>query len=130
MKVGDENPEILFTIKDITTNETVGKLVDALVIKEVFQSVSDGKSKIALAITDKGVDTSATDTFLQMAANIGMIQGGGSGAEGLCVKRIINISMSASEGCQIMPLTCMGAGGDIIMKPFAKADISVTERSV
>lgn len=54
MKVGDENPEILFTIKDITTNETVGKLVDALVIKEVFQSVSDGKSKIALAITDKG----------------------------------------------------------------------------
>ena len=37
---------------------------------ELFQSVSNGKSKIAGAITDKGVVTSATDTFDTMASNI------------------------------------------------------------
>lgn len=39
-------------------------------IDEVFQSVSDGKELIADAITDKGVPTSATDTFATMAQNI------------------------------------------------------------
>lgn len=37
---------------------------------DLFQSVSDGKSKIAGAITDKGVNTSATDSFDTMAGNI------------------------------------------------------------
>ena len=41
---------------------------------ELFQSVSDGKNKIAEAITDKGVSTSATDTFDTMASNIRNIQ--------------------------------------------------------
>ena len=36
----------------------------------LFQSVSNGKSKIAGAITDKGVTTSASDTFETMATNI------------------------------------------------------------
>lgn len=42
--------------------------------KELFQSVSDGKNKIAEAITDKGVATSATDTYDTMASNIRNIQ--------------------------------------------------------
>lgn len=47
---------------------------------ELFQSVSDGKSKIAGAITDKGITTSASDTFQTMANNISQITtGGGSG---------------------------------------------------
>lgn len=48
---------------------------------ELFQSVSDGKTKIAGAITDKGVLTSATDTFQTMADNISQIttSSGGSG---------------------------------------------------
>lgn len=46
---------------------------------ELFQSVSDGKSKIAGAITDKGVATSANDTFDTMAGNIRNIQSGGGG---------------------------------------------------
>lgn len=49
-------------------------------LSEVFQSVSNGKSLIAAAITDKGVETAADDTFQTMATNIGNIQtGGGSG---------------------------------------------------
>lgn len=43
-------------------------------VKELFQSVSDGKTKIAEAVTDKGVPTSATDTFDEMATNIRNIE--------------------------------------------------------
>lgn len=43
----------------------------------LFQSVSDGKSKIAGAITDKGVITSATDSYDTMAGNIRNIKTGG-----------------------------------------------------
>lgn len=46
-------------------------------IAEVKKSVSDGKSRVASAITDKGVATEATDTFDTMAENIRKISGGG-----------------------------------------------------
>lgn len=46
-------------------------------VAEVKKSVSDGKSKVASAITDKGVATEATDTFDTMAENIGKISSGG-----------------------------------------------------
>lgn len=52
--------------------------VIAAKLNEVFQSVSDGKSLIASAITDKGVTTEADATFQTMAANIWKISGGGS----------------------------------------------------
>ena len=39
-------------------------------ISELFQSVSNGKTLIASAITDKGISTSNTDTFETMAINI------------------------------------------------------------
>ena len=42
-------------------------------INEVFQSVSDGKVKIASAITDMGVETASDATFAQMADNITLI---------------------------------------------------------
>ena len=45
-------------------------------ITELFTSVSDGKSAIAAAITDKGVETAADATFQQMADNIAQIQTG------------------------------------------------------
>lgn len=45
-------------------------------LDKLFQSVSDGKTLVASAITDKGVDTLATDTFQTMADNIGKIQTG------------------------------------------------------
>lgn len=45
-------------------------------VTELFTSVSDGKSAIAAAITDKGVTTAADATFQQMANNILDIQTG------------------------------------------------------
>lgn len=45
-------------------------------IKELFQDVSNGKTLVANAITDKGVNTLATDTFQVMATNIGKISSG------------------------------------------------------
>lgn len=45
-------------------------------VDELFQSVSDGKSKIAAAVTDKGVQTAATDSFSTMAGKIGQIETG------------------------------------------------------
>lgn len=44
---------------------------------DIKKSVSDGKSKVASAITEKGVSTEATDTFDIMAENIGQIKSGG-----------------------------------------------------
>lgn len=45
-------------------------------VAEVKKSVSDGKFKVASAITDKGVATEATDSFDIMAENVGKIQTG------------------------------------------------------
>lgn len=76
-----EEYQVLDTAESVQENMEAGKLVDALVVKEVFQSVSSGKILIASAITDKGVSTDATDAFSVMAENIGKIEsGGGSGS--------------------------------------------------
>ena len=59
------------TIEDTAGNFTATNVEEAL--SELFQSVSNGKTLIASAITDKGVTTSNTDTFEVMAANINKI---------------------------------------------------------
>ena len=67
---------------DINANfEDVENSIDQLNdnMQEVFQSVSSGKAKIAEAITDKGVSTSATASFDTMANNIENIETGGGG---------------------------------------------------
>lgn len=74
--------DILKTVENVTENTEEGKSVDALVIKEVFQNVSDGKVLLASAITDKGVLTDAEDSFAVMAGNIGQIEMGSSGSSG------------------------------------------------
>lgn len=76
------------TDEDIVTAQNI-KLVDTSnnfeatdvegALSELFQSASNGKSKIATAITGKGVNTSASDTFEQMATNIGQISTGSTG---------------------------------------------------
>lgn len=47
-------------------------------VEECFTSVSNGKRLLAEAITEKGVETSSTDTFSQMHDNILEIPSGGS----------------------------------------------------
>lgn len=54
---------------------TTDKTVKGAIV-ELFQSVSNGKTLVANAITDKGVNTLATDTFQTMATNISRISSG------------------------------------------------------
>lgn len=73
--------QIQNVVSDVNTNfsdveDAIGQLNEN--VEELFQSVSNGKEVIAEAITDKGVPTSATDTFNQMANNIRNIESGGS----------------------------------------------------
>ena len=59
------------TIADTANNFTSTNVEGALA--ELFQSVSNGKTLIASAITDKGIATSNNDTFQTMANNISKI---------------------------------------------------------
>lgn len=60
-------------------------------VSQVKKSVSDGKSKVASAITDKGVATEATDTFDTMAENVGKIQ------TGISLTQVIGTSTTTSN---------------------------------
>lgn len=63
----DSNSNKIGDLSGLETTEN-DNLVDA--INDCFQYVSNGKILIADAITDKGIETSATDTFQTMANNI------------------------------------------------------------
>jgi hypothetical protein len=65
-----------YAVKD--SNDNVDKLEEVLdavdlEMDQLFQSVSNGKTLVAGAITDKGVNTSPTDTFAVMAGKIDAI---------------------------------------------------------
>ena len=60
-----------------TSENPVQNKVITQKLNEVFQSVSNGKSLIASAITDKGVETASDATFEVMAENILSISSGG-----------------------------------------------------
>ena len=62
-------------VNDLTTGGTT-KALSAEQGKILFQSVSDGKSKVARAITDMGVTTSATSTYEDLASKIKQIKTG------------------------------------------------------
>ena len=64
-----------YTVLEITKNQKPIQLQ----LNELFQSVSNGKTLIASAITDKGITTSNTDTFQTMADNIAQIEQGVTG---------------------------------------------------
>ena len=61
----------------ISENPVQNKVITAK-LNEVFQSVSDGKNKIAAAITDKGINTAADAAFNTMSENIKKIETGSS----------------------------------------------------
>lgn len=69
--------DVLVTMDGITITPYERMTKEYPSLNEVFQSVSNGKGLIADAITDKGVITSATDTFATMADNIRRIPSGG-----------------------------------------------------
>lgn len=72
----EEEPPL--TAEDVVYSDTenVKQAIDGL-----KSSVSDGKSLVASAITDKGVPTAQDATFAQMAENIGQIETGGGGTD-------------------------------------------------
>ena len=83
-KINDVVKDVNANFSDVTKGiENLTKSTSDLDSKydELFQSVSDGKKKVAEAITDKGVTTSATDTFDTMAGNISNISSGGGGLD-------------------------------------------------
>lgn len=68
-------------VQDANSNfEEVNSAISGLNtnVNKLFQSVSSGKAKVAEAITDKGVSTSADASFDEMANNIRSIESGGS----------------------------------------------------
>ena len=70
--------EVVRSLEDVNITQPKS-FVD--LVTQVKKSVSDGKSKVASAITEKGVNTEATDTFDVIAENIGKIQTGTSNTQ-------------------------------------------------
>jgi hypothetical protein len=70
----DEEDNENFTASSIEYNNETSSMKATNVqsaIDELFTDVSEGKTLIATAVTDKGVETAATDSFQQMADKIG-----------------------------------------------------------
>lgn len=77
--VTDED-ELPLTADDIEITPPKGMTASTVqeAVDQLFTSVSDGKKKVASAITDKGVETAQDATFQTMADNIAKIQTGAS----------------------------------------------------
>ena len=72
----DEEADEAFPASLVDYNNTTSGMAATTVqaaVDELFTSVSEGKSLIAAAVTDKGVETAATDSFAAMAEKIGKI---------------------------------------------------------
>ena len=67
-------------------------------VNNLFQSVSNGKGVVAEAITDKGVPTSATDSFNTMASNIRSISSGGGSID----PNFVNTSDATATAADIL----------------------------
>lgn len=72
----DFEVDVIGGLTDIQGNDITDAVSNALGIPGLFTSVSEGKSLIAAAVTDKGVETAADATFQQMAENISAIETG------------------------------------------------------
>ena len=87
-------------------NETIKKINQE--IEDTKKSVSDGKSLVASAITEKGVETAADATFQTMHDNILDIKSGGStGGTGSVITRVGD-SIKTHTSNQIGAITHVG----------------------
>ena len=84
---------------DNLATSTKTDLVSA--INETFTNVSNGKSLIAAAITDKGVATAASDSFATMASNIALIPSGGGSSYTKIASVDYTINTTATTGYSI-----------------------------
>ena len=96
-------------MSDTSTNTVQNKVIKKYVddkTDELKKSVSDGKTKVANAITDKGVETATDATFDVMAENISKIETGGGELHGA------TLAVSTEESTlfgQTVTLTLNGA---------------------
>lgn len=93
---GAESPLVGAAAADVSIVDTEDYFIADDVegaLAELFLSVSDGKTLVAAAITDKGVATAAGDSFSTMATNIGSIVTGGGTPERI----IIGVSTQLEE---------------------------------
>ena len=79
------NKTIVDSALDTSSENPVQNKVIAVEINTLKKSVSDGKTLVANAITEKGVDTAADATFAVMAENIGRIETGGGELHGAII---------------------------------------------
>lgn len=79
------NKTIVDSALDASSENPVQNKVIAGEINTLKKSVSDGKTLVATAITDKGVETAADATFAVMAENIGQIETGGGELHGATI---------------------------------------------
>ena len=70
--------ELKSQLGDLSTLQTTDQSDIVGAVNELFQDVDNGKTLIASAITDKGINTSADATFDDMATNIRSIESDGN----------------------------------------------------
>ena len=84
------NKTIVDSALNTSSENPVQNKVIAGEINTLKKSVSDGKTLVATAITDKGVETAADATFAVMAENIGQIETGGGELHGATISVTTN----------------------------------------
>lgn len=87
IKLIDEHQadEAAHGIGNKSTLKTTNKTTLVAAINELFTNANDGKTAVASAVTNKGVQASPSDTFSQLAAKIGQISTGKKWASGSMV---------------------------------------------
>ena len=85
-------------IGDTSTLETSEKSNIVNAINELFQDVDNGKTIIASAITDKGIETSADATFDDMATNIRSIESDGTAKLQELASNVTTVSTDVISG--------------------------------
>ena len=91
--------------------------------QEVFQSVDNGKSLIASAITDKGIDTSKDDTFETMANNINSINISGDMDSIHAAMRDLGYSFTDLDGIDIDKTACIISKWFVLKSPTDSVNI-------
>lgn len=112
-------------VTDVNSNfDTVSKQIDNLnsTANQLFQSVSNGKSKVAAAITDKGVNTASNASFDEMAYNIKSISN--SGYNTPIDSNFVNTSDGTAEASDIKSGKIAYAKGNKIYGTYVEKDSS------
>lgn len=119
----------LFTSVTTETNDRVTTLETR--VNDLFQSVSDGKTLVANAITGKGVSTATDATFATMATNVGKITNYTASEKQALATAITNKGVSTSSTASFATMaTNIGkiSGGykeETISKTFSTTGTSV-----